>query len=318
MASSSPLPAAPAVAVVLAAVLAACGASSVQPAANPGENAPEPPSNPAEGKQLFGALCSGCHGARGDGKSAVAAHLFPAPRDLTRGEYRFRSTASGALPLRADLLRSLALGLPGSAMPGWQEQLTDRQLLSLVLFLETLSPRFAAEPRQAEDLLVPADVTEVAETPATIERGRQLYVQLKCGECHGADGRGDGLAAATAKNSDGTLSHVFDFTYGVYKGGMRPLDVYRTFVTGLDGSPMPSYDQSIPAVADRWALVHYVRSLGRSKGAAFYATERPRWRDPLQDQPELRPAAPPERPLAGAASGEATEPAPAGGSLEGF
>lgn len=318
MASSSPLQAARAATVVLAVLLSACGAAGVQPAAAPQENAAEPPATAVEGRQLFTALCTGCHGARGDGKSTVAEHLFPPPRDLTRGEYRFRSTASGALPLRADLLRSLALGLPGSAMPGWQEQLTDRQLLSLVLFLETLSPRFATEARQADDLLVPADVTEVAETPASIERGRQLYGQLKCGECHGADGRGDGLAAATAKNSDGTRSHVFDFTYGVYKGGARPLDVYRTFVTGLDGSPMPSYDQSIPVVADRWALVHYVRSLGRSKGAAFYASERPRWRDPLQDQPELRPAPPEERPLAGASAGETTEPAPTGGAPEGF
>jgi len=318
MASSSPFQAARAAAVVVAAVLSACGAVGVQPGAAPHENAAELPASAIEGRQLFTALCTGCHGVRGDGKSAVTEHLFPPPRDLTRGEYRFRSTASGALPLRADLLRSLALGLPGSAMPGWQEQLTDRQLVSLLLFLETLSPRFAAEPRQADDLLVPSDVTEVAETPASIERGRQLYGQLKCGECHGADGRGDGLAAATAKNSDGTLSHVFDFTYGVYKGGTRPLDVYRTFVTGLDGSPMPSYDQSIPVVADRWALVHYVRSLGRSKGAAFYASERPRWRDPLQDQPELRLAAPAERPVAGAATSEPSESAPAGGSFDGF
>ncbi len=318
MASFSQLRAACTASALLAIALGACGGAGVQPSPAPAESAAEPPATPAEGRQLFSALCSGCHGPRGDGKSPVAEHLFPRPRDLTRGEYRFRSTTSGALPLRADLLRSLALGLPGSAMPGWQEQLTDRQLLSLVLFLETLSPRFAAEPRQVDDLLVPADVTEVAETPASIERGRQLYTQLKCGECHGADGRGDGLAATTAKNSDGTPSHVFDFTYGVYKGGMRPLDVYRTFVTGLDGSPMPSYDQSIPLVADRWALVHYVRSLGRSKGAAFYATERPRWRDPLQDQPELRPAAPAERPATGTSTAEPSDPAAPGGLPEGF
>jgi cytochrome c oxidase cbb3-type subunit 2 len=298
--------------------LAACGAVGAQATDLANESSNTPAAEAAEGKQLFAALCAGCHGPRGDGKSSVAEHLFPAPRDLTRGEYRFRSTTSGALPLRADLLRSLALGLPGSAMPGWQEQLSDRQMLSLVLYLETLSPRFAAEPRQDEDLLVPSDVTELTETPASIERGRQLYGQLKCGECHGQDGRGDGLAAASAKNSNGTPSHVFDFTYGVYKGGSRPLDVYRTFVTGLDGSPMPSYDQSIQQVGDRWALVHYVRSLGRSKGASYYATERPRWREPLENVPVLRSSALPERPFASSAAPAESAPAPSGGSFGGF
>jgi mono/diheme cytochrome c family protein len=40
--------------------------------------------------------------------------------------------------------------------------------------------------------------------------------------------------------------------------------MYRTLVTGLDGTPMPSYGDSIPP-ADVWHLVHYVRSLVRPR-----------------------------------------------------
>ena len=234
------------------------------------------------GRRLFRVLCAGCHGALGDGQSRVAAAMFPAPRDLTRGEYRFRSTASGKLPLRDDLFRTLSRGLPGTVMPSWQDQLTERERRSLVLYLETLSPRFALEPRDPADVV--ADVAGVEPpppTPALVERGREVYARMKCGQCHGERGRGDGTAAPTLENTDGTPSHVFDFTYGVYKGGHEPTDVYRTFMTGLTGTPMPAFDQSLPDEVDRWALVYYCLSLGRDRDLWFYLSERPTWREPI-------------------------------------
>ena len=235
----------------------------------------------AEGKKAFGALCAGCHGVKGDAGSRVARAMFPAPRDLTRGEYRFRATASGALPRREDILRTLETGLPGTPMPAWGKRLAPRKLRSLVLYLEQLSPRFKEESRREEDVIADAAVLmPAAVTAGTLARGKVVYEGMKCGQCHGADGRGDGKAALTHRNSDGTASHVFDFTSGVYKGGTRPADVYRTFVTGLDGTPMPSYLQSLPLEADRWAPVHFVRSLSREQGLGFYLGERVRWSEP--------------------------------------
>jgi len=239
--------------------------------------------SPAQGRALFRALCAGCHGFDGRGVSPAAKVYFPPPRDLTRGEYRFRSTASGILPLRDDVLRTLHNGLPGTAMPAWGDQLDVGQEMSLVLYLETLSPRFQ-DPDEAvedDDVLVHADqLRPPPDTAALRQRGRAIYLQMKCGDCHGPTGHGDGPASHTTHNQDGTRSHVFDFTYGVYKGGNRPSDIYRTFMTGLDGSPMPSYADSIPEESDRWALVYYVLSLGRSRDLWFYLRERPTWRDP--------------------------------------
>ncbi len=236
-----------------------------------------------EGEAIFQTLCAGCHGVRGDGRGPAAYAMDPAPRDLRRGEYRFRSTASGALPERHDILRTLRLGLPGTAMPSWQEQLTGPELRSVVLYLETLSPRFGSEARYAEDILVaPGSLAPPPVTPALLERGRAIYEEQKCGDCHGPAGRGDGISAETHQNSDGTASHVFDFTYGRYKGGSRPEDVYRTFVTGLNGTPMPAFDQSLPEQDERWALVHYVLSLNRARGLGFYLTPPPSWEEPTR------------------------------------
>ena len=274
---------------VLVGSLAACGASTASVSeAEHNETSPDV----AEGRRLFFASCAGCHGARGDGKGEAAERLFPPPRNLTRGEYRFRSTASGALPTREDLHRTISLGLPGSAMPAWRDLYSPRQIASLVLYLETLSTRFSREVRGSEERLIASDLRATPSTPALVTRGRDLYAKMGCGECHGSQGRGDGKAAATARNSDGSVSHVFDFSYGVYKGGNSPTDVYRTFMTGLDGAPMPAFDQSLPEEADRWALVAYVLSLGRARGVLFYLTERPSWHDPLADAaPYAAPAA---------------------------
>ena len=240
-----------------------------------------------EGRRLFAELCSGCHGPRGDANIPAADAIFPRPRDLTAAVFRFRSTATGRLPLREDLLRTLARGLPGTAMPSWSEQLDLAERMSLVLYVETLSPAFAKGPPAPEDVLVDeALLSPPPPTPELLERGRKLYDEQKCGDCHGADGSGDGPSAPTLKDNDGRPSDVFDFTWGVYKGGYDPIDVYRTFVTGLNGTPMPSYAPSVPDERDRWALVHYCRSLSRDRGLAFYLTERPTW----QDQAVLRPA----------------------------
>jgi len=245
-----------------------------------------PGASAAEGRALFHAMCSGCHGPDAKGNTRAKHTIFPAPRDLTRAEYRFRSTVTGALPTRADMKRTLAEGLPGTSMPAWGETFNDAELHSLILYLETLSPRFAEEPRNPEDVI--ADVKTLEPPPPTPEllaKGKLLYDKVKCFDCHGAKGRGDGPSALTTKNSDGTRSHVFDFSYGLYKGGTSPSAVYRTFATGLNGTPMPAYDKTVPNETDRWALVYYCLSLSRPRGLWFYLTERPRWDEPMAPRP---------------------------------
>ena len=240
----------------------------------------------ADGKRLFRTLCSGCHGVDGEGDGAAAKTMFPPPRDLTAGVYKFRSTASGTLPTREDMLRTVTAGLPGTEMPSWGPQMKDEQLRSLVLYLERLSPRFSTEPRRPEDVLVDLeDLIAPEASPERLERGRMVYERMKCAACHGEGGRGDGEAADQYGRKKGSDTEVFDFTLGVYKGGVTAEALYRTFVTGLDGSPMPSYVDSLPDVEDRWALALYCLSLTRKRGLPFYLSERPTWYEPAAPRP---------------------------------
>ena len=89
---------------------------------------------------------------------------------------------------------------------------------------------------------------------------------MQCAMCHGERGLGDGSSSPTLQDSWGDKIVAFDFTSGPLKGGSTPEMIYRTFMTGLDGTPMPSYESAMPEVQDRWDLVSFCIDL--MKGSA--------------------------------------------------
>jgi hypothetical protein len=54
-----------------------------------------------------------------------------------------------------------------------------------------------------------------------------------------------------------------------FKGGSSPSDVYRTLMTGMDGTPMPGYGDVFADLAAEkpWQLIAYIASLSREKGS---------------------------------------------------
>jgi cytochrome c oxidase cbb3-type subunit 2 len=245
----------PAVAVAVAAAVAT--ATSWAHAAGAG--------GAARGVRVYELYCATCHGAAGNGAGPTAARYgSPLPRDFTLGTYKFRSTASGKLPLRKDLVRTVSRGLKGTVMPAWQDVLSPADIDAVIRYVEEFSPRFAEVPESERGAL---DVPPApASTQVSVARGGEVYRQMGCANCHGQKGYGDGPAAPSLRDDQARPIRPLDFTRGLYKGGSTPEDVYRTFVTGIDGTPMPSYGDSLPDEADRWALVHYVRSLSRPRG----------------------------------------------------
>jgi len=97
-------------------------------------------------------------------------------------------------------------------------------------------------------------------TEESIARGREVYLEQQCNDCHGDAGRGDGKSAPTLEDQWGYHIRAADLTKRwTFRGGVTREDIYRTFTTGLDGSPMPSFEIQPPE--DGWALVDYVASL---------------------------------------------------------
>ncbi len=218
---------------------------------------------PERGKTLFDTHCAVCHGSAGKGDGPAAYLLSPRARDFTRGSFKVRSTATGSLPTDEDLFRTVTRGMPGTAMPSW-EHLPEADRWALVDIVKTFSTRFKDEG--------PGEIVPVPEPPVQLERlaaaGKLAFEKYRCGDCHGAAGRGDGPSSATLKDDTGFPIRPYDFTRpGQYKGGDLPKDIYRTFTTGFDGTPMPSFAGALPE-EDRWAIVAYVRSLSTPEPAA--------------------------------------------------
>jgi len=206
------------------------------------------------GKAVYERRCIGCHGVKGDGNGPVATFLDPRPRNFTLGSFKFRTTPSGSLPTDGDLYRTLTRGVRWTAMPTWHE-VPDKDRLAVIAYIKTFSSRWKEEK--------PEPPIAIGEPPkATSEllaRGKELYAQAKCVQCHGDGGKGDGPSANELRDDLKFPIRPADFTRGQFKGGGDVRDIYRAMTTGLDGTPMPSFADSMKD-DERWAISYYVLS----------------------------------------------------------
>jgi DMSO reductase family type II enzyme heme b subunit len=249
----------------VAATLAAVHAYAAPPAGLKTEPVKPTPvaAEPAAGKALYERYCVQCHGAEGKGDGPAADFVYPRPRDFTLGVYKVRSTPSGQLPTDHDLFRVISEGLPGTSMPAWKKFIGEAERWQLVHHLKTLETLGLFKDEAPKEQVSVASAPEI--TPALVARGKTVYREKKCWQCHGALGRGDGESAGGMKDEWGHPIRPVNFTKGWrYRGGDRIEDIYRTFTTGFNGTPMPSFLDAIPAAEDRWALAAYVKSLTRA------------------------------------------------------
>lgn len=233
-----------------------------------------PAGSEKRGKALYQRYCIYCHGKFGDGAGENAPWLDPKPRDFTKGTFKCRSTPSGTLPLDSDLYASISRGLHASAMPPWKA-LTRQQRADLVAYVKTFSPRFKEEP-PAAPAVVPPETPMSADSAA---RGAELFESMNCWSCHGKQGRGNGPSAITLTDNKGYPIRPFDLTSGSqFKCGSTDQELARDLVTGLDGTPMPSFADALKP-DQIWDLVHFIHTL-RKGGKAEITQVHP------QDKPQ--------------------------------
>jgi len=193
-----------------------------------------------DGARLYAASCATCHGRLGNGAGRSARLLdLPPPRDFTRGLFKLQSTPNGSIPRDEDLYRTISRGVAGTWMPAWDKRLTPAQRWALVRYIKGFSDLEAQGAPEAS-LETPEPV---ALTPELAREGRFVYAALQCWKCHGVQGTGNGPSAATLKDDWGARIRPADLTRGVFKNGTSPVDLYRTFLTGLSGTPMPALER---------------------------------------------------------------------------
>lgn len=261
-----------------------------------------------ESAELYRQECLQCHGVEGGGDGPTSFGLVPKPRDFRKGIFKYAAVKDQAHPRRADLLRTLELGVAGTSMSNYQRlSLAQRQgLVDYVRFLsirgevesallatwkeeDALAPDSADEALalvwskwlHAVDKFVAFDGVVPPTTKERIARGAELFrdpLRGNCASCHGQDGRGDGPAAWKVE-ADGRRAPAYidawgqpimprNLRDGVFRGGARPIDIYRRIYSGIAGGPMPALGEARDARGelllqpdDLWCIVHYVRSL---------------------------------------------------------
>jgi cytochrome c oxidase cbb3-type subunit 2 len=210
-------------------------------------------------KSDYRRYCAGCHGDYGDSNGENAVWLDPKPRDFTIATFKCRSTLTGTLPTDEDLFNTIGRGLTNSNMPVWST-FTKQQRADLVAYIKIFSPRWEKE-KAGETIKIPA---EPPITMESISHGKALFTKLECWKCHGPHGEGDGPSAATLTDSKDNPIRPYNFAAGKgdsrFKCGDTNQDIYKIFMTGLDGTPMPSFADVIQP-NDAWDLVHFLRTL---------------------------------------------------------
>ena len=214
------------------------------------------------GRAVYEERCWFCHGEEGMGDGPVAPYLWPRPRDFTMGSFKLRTTTTGELPLDEDLFRTISIGLSGSSMPAWETVLSEEERWQVIGYIKS----FAADLFEDEFFDPYQAIAEIGDRPSgrtedLIAAGERIYDENKCWECHGMLGRGDGARVPDLTD---------DWDYPIWpanlheqwklKGGQTVEEIYLRFTTGLDGTPMPSYEATVTN-EERWQLAYYIESL---------------------------------------------------------
>jgi mono/diheme cytochrome c family protein len=283
---------------------------AVAPADQQPENAEKPkliekelPRQLEHGQAVYLNQCAGCHGVTGDGHGPAAQFLDPPPRDYRLGKFKFTSTPRGVKPRRADLERVIRRGAKGTSMPSFRWMAED-DLAAVIDYVMLLSSRGELEYRlgqvtqteltedddlvaitiadqaqtiaaswvEAEPQIVRPLTREINASPETIAAGAKAFVQLNCYKCHGRDGQGN-KTISVGKDDWGRIAFAADLTTGTLHGGGRPLDLYRRIYSGINGTPMPAFNQPDSNKGETaelrsdtiWHLTHFITAVAEGQ-----------------------------------------------------
>jgi DMSO reductase family type II enzyme heme b subunit len=223
------------------------------------------PGNADKGADVYATRCLWCHGEEGDGAGPGAERLNPPPRDFTLGQYKIKTTGfDDIVPNDEDLFRMIHDGMPGSAMPGWSDILSEQDMWDLVAYIKTFAGFEEEKPEQQVDYGM-----QVASSPESIEKGETLFHDGdRCAECHGEDGKGN--ATKKLKDDDGYRTWPRNLTKPwIFRGSNDPKDIFARISTGIPGTQMPSFadpkSKKKLSIEERWHVANYVNSLAKSE-----------------------------------------------------
>ena len=178
--------------------------------------------DPVRGAPLYAQQCSVCHGAAGAGDGPAGTGMTPPPANLTD------ATRLDRLSLYA-IYNTLGLGVEGTDMPSFADQLDDRQRWDLATYIAG----FTADPAAAKSEL-PFNLADLArQTPnevlaasgpaaaATFRAQRAQPPQVKRGPAQLLDYTASTLDKSLAAFRNGDHEQAYDLSVAAYLEGFE-------------------------------------------------------------------------------------------------
>ncbi len=207
--------------------------------------APEVPAGPAE---RFQALCSRCHGEKGQADGVIATYLDPKPRDLSKAAFMRTKT-------KDRLVAGVMNGVPGTSMAPWGKVLGADGALTLVDYvLETWSKGSTAQVPKGR--VIPA-TNPVPFSRESVARGEAVFLN-RCWGCHGKKADGNGPNAADIQPRPRNLRNA------PFVGSVTYARLHESIKYGVQGTAMPAagFDFALDdkAIGD---VINYITGLTR-------------------------------------------------------
>ncbi len=216
------------------------------------------------GEAVYVKRCLQCHGEDGDGLGPAAERLNPPPRDFTLGLYKFVTSSFDAdMPNDADILRMIQDGMPGTAMPGWSDILSEQEITDVMTYIKYFA-ELEGEPDGQTDF-----GTQITSSADSIAAGKLLFEDGdRCSECHGVQGKGDAIKKLKDDNGDRTWPRNLTKPW-TFRVSNDPRDIFARISVGIPTTQMPSFadpaSKKSLTIEERWHVANYVTSLAKTE-----------------------------------------------------
>ncbi|WP_439850234.1 FTR1 family protein [Pseudomonas syringae] len=224
--------------------------------------------DPARGAPLYAQHCSVCHGDSGAGDGPAGIGLEPAPSDL-------RDVTRLARLSLYDLYNATGLGIAGTDMPAFADQLDDRQRWDVATYIASFSAKPVANPVRTFNIAdlarqTPAEIlaAEGQDAAATFRAQRAQPPQVQRGPAQLLDYTSVTLDKSLAAYKAGDREQAYDLSVAAYLEGFelvessldnvdanvrkdteKSLMAYRQSLQ--DGLPLPQVAQKLEAAKSR-------------------------------------------------------------------
>ncbi|KAB5622571.1 c-type cytochrome [Pseudomonas putida] len=201
--------------------------------------------DPARGAALYAQNCSICHGDTGAGDGPAGVGLEPAPANL-RDAQRLDQLSL------FDLYNTLGLGIEGTEMPSFADQLDERQRWDVAAYIAS----FTADPQAAKgdktwniaDLTrqTPAEVAanEGAEAVAAFRAQRAQPPQVKRGPAQLLEYTSSTLDKSLAAYREGDHDQAYDLSVAAYLEGF---ELVESSLDNIDAQVRKDTEKSLMA-----------------------------------------------------------------------